>query len=54
MRVKEGPDELAADIFQAEFEMRVLVNGVVAAKKVAGADVEALLVGDFFGADQAR
>ena len=24
MRVQEGPDELAADVFQAEFEMGVL------------------------------
>jgi hypothetical protein len=54
MSVEEGPDELAADIFQAEFEMGVLVDGVVAAVESGGSDVEALLVGDFFGDDQAR
>ena len=54
MGVQESPDELAADVFQAEFEMRVLVDGVVAAVKRGGADVEALLVGDFFGNDEAR
>jgi hypothetical protein len=52
MRVQERPDELAGDIFQAELEMGVLVNGVMAAVKSGGADVEALLVGDFFGRDQ--
>ena len=49
MRVEEGPDELAADIFEAEFEMGVLVDGVMAAIESGGTDVEALLVGDFFG-----
>ena len=34
--------------------MRVLVDGVVTAIEGGGADVEALLVGDFFGADEAR
>jgi hypothetical protein len=52
--VEKGPDELAADILQAEFEMGVLVDGVMAAVESGGADVEALLVGDFFGDDQAR
>jgi hypothetical protein len=52
--VQEGPDELAADVFQPEFEMGVLVNGVVAAVERGGADVQALLVRNFFGADQAR
>ena len=32
----------------------MLVDGVVAAVESGGADVEALLVGDFFGDDQAR
>ena len=54
MRVKKRPDELAADIFQPEFEMCVLVDGVMAAVEGSGADVDALLVGDFFRADQAR
>ncbi len=35
MGVEEGPDEMAADIFEAEFEMGVLEDGVVAAVKVA-------------------
>jgi len=35
MGVEEGPDELAADVFQTKFEMRVLVNGVMSAEKVA-------------------
>src|SRR6266481_852474 len=34
--------------------MSVLVDGVMAAVESGGADVEALLVGDFFGADEAR
>src|SRR5258707_845562 len=34
-------------------EMGVLVDGVMAAVESGGADVEALLVGDFFGADEA-
>src|SRR5712691_8951734 len=54
MGVEEGPDEVAADVFEAEFEMGVLVNGVVAAVEGGGADVGALLVGDFFGTDEAR
>ena len=54
MRVEERPDELAADVFEAEFEVGVLIDGVMAAVEGGGADVEALLVGDFFGADEAR
>jgi len=53
MRVEKGPDELAADVFKAEFEMSVLVDGVMAAVKGGSTNVEALLVGDFFGTDQA-
>lgn len=52
--VEEGPHEMAADIFEAEFEMGVLVDSVMAAVESGGADVEALLVGDFFGYDEAR
>src|SRR5579863_5298045 len=52
MRVKKGPDELAADVFEAEFEMGMLENGVVAAVKSGGADVEALLICDFVGSDE--
>jgi len=54
MSVEEGPDKLAADIFEAEFEMGVLVDGVMAAVERGGADVETLLVGDFFGDDESR
>ena len=53
MRVEEGPDELAADVFEAKFEMGVLVDGVMAAVEGGCANVEALLVGDFFRADEA-
>ncbi len=52
MGVEEGPDELAGNVFQAELEMGVLVDGVMAAVEGGRADVEALLVGDFFGADE--
>jgi hypothetical protein len=52
MGVEKGPDELAADVFQAEFEMGVLIDGVVAAEESSGADVEALLIVDFFRVDE--
>ena len=32
MRVQERPDELPADVFEPEFEMRVLVDGVMPAE----------------------
>ena len=54
MRVQERPDELPADIFEAKFKVRVLVDGVVAAVKRGRADLQALLVGDFFRPDEAR
>src|SRR5439155_22202047 len=54
VRVKEGPHELAADIFQAELEMSVLIHGVMAAEEGGRADVDPLLVGDFFRPDQPR
>src|SRR5215469_7176300 len=54
MRVQEGPDELPADVFEAEFEVRVLVDSVMPAVKRGGADVEALFVGDLFRRDEAR
>ena len=54
MRVEKGPDELTADVFEAKFEMGVLVDGVMATVEGGGADVEALFVGDFLGADEAR
>jgi hypothetical protein len=52
--MEERPDELAADIFEAEFEMGVLVDGVMAAIEGGSADVEALFIRDFFGNDEAR
>ena len=54
MSVKEGPDELTTDVFEAEFEVRMLIDSVVAAEKSGGADVETLLVGDFFWSDEMR
>ena len=54
MRVQKRPDELPADVFEAEFKMRVLKDGVVPAEKRGRADLQALLVGDFFGTDDAR
>ena len=54
MSMKERPDELAADVFEAEFEMRVLIDSMMAAVESCGADIDALLLGDFFGADDAR
>jgi len=53
MRVEKRPNELAADVFEAKFKMSVLVDGVMAAVEGGDADVEALLIGDFFGADEA-
>ncbi len=52
--MQERPYKLAADIFEAEFEVRVLIDGVMAAEVSGGADGDALLVGDFLRADQAR
>src|SRR5580698_5897278 len=52
MRVQEGPDKLAADVFQPKLEVRVLIYGVVAAEIGAGTDHYPLLVGDFFVTDQ--
>ena len=53
MRVQKRPDELAADVFEPKFEMRVLIDGVMPAEVSRGADGDALLVGDFFRANQA-
>ena len=54
MSVQERPHELAADVFQAELEMGVLVDGVVPAIERGRADVQPLLVGDLFGRNQSR
>jgi len=48
VRVKERPNELAADVLEAEFESGVLENGVMAAVEGCSPYVEALLVSDFF------
>ena len=52
--MEERPDELPADILETEFEMSMLVDGVMSAIESGGADVEALFVGDFFGCDETR
>ena len=52
MSVKKGPDELAADVFEAEFKVGVLENGVMTAVEGGSADVDALLFGDFSGGDK--
>ena len=52
--MQEAPDELARDVLQAELEMRVLIDGVVAGVEGQRSDRVALLVGDFLGADDAR
>ncbi len=54
MRVEKRPDELTADVFEAKFEVSVLIDGVMAAVESSGANVDALLVRDFFRADEAR
>ena len=54
MRVQEGPHTLSADIFEAEFKVRVLINGVMPAVVRGGANCHALLIGDFFCANQPR
>src|SRR4029077_2905226 len=53
MRVEERPNKLAADVFEAEFKMGVLVNGEMPTVKGCRANVPPLFVGDFFGANQA-
>src|SRR5262249_23498713 len=54
MRVEKRPDELAADVFEAELKMRVLVDGVMTTVEGSCANVEALLIGDLLGNNQAR
>src|SRR5579863_2912452 len=54
MRVEKRPDELAADVFEAELEVRMLIDGVMAAVIGGRTDRHALLVGDLLGTDQAR
>src|SRR5579872_523936 len=52
MRVQERPHELPAHILEPKFKMRVLKYGVMPAVERRSADVDSLLVGDFFRADQ--
>jgi len=54
MRVEERPNELPAYIFEAKFEMRMLINGVMATVERGGSDVQALLVCDFLRIDESR
>src|SRR3982074_2889632 len=54
MRVQERPDKLPADVFQAKFKMRVLVNRMVTTEKSGRANLQPLLVGDFLRADNPR
>jgi len=51
--MEKGPDKLAADVFQAELEMGMLVDGVMPAVEGSGANIESLLFGDFFRTDEA-
>jgi len=53
MGMEKGPDELAADVLESKFEVRVLVDGVMAAEECGSANVQALLVVDFFRVDEA-
>src|SRR5690348_5749503 len=54
MCVQERPDKLPANILQAEFEMRVLIDRVVAAVKRRRANIDALFLCDLLGNDQTR
>jgi signal transduction histidine kinase len=54
MRVEKRPNELAAHIFEAKFEMSMLVNGVMASVKRSRADGESLLVGDLLRLNDSR
>jgi hypothetical protein len=49
MRVQKRPNELPAHVFEAKFEMRVLVDGMVAAVESTRANIQALLIGNFVG-----
>src|ERR1700737_5282828 len=53
MSVEKRPDKLPADVFETEFEVRVVIDGVVAAVKGGRGDVEALLIGDFVRMNEA-
>jgi len=51
VRMEKRPDELAANVLHSEFEVRVLIDGVMAAEKSSRPDIEALFVVDFFWAN---
>jgi len=51
--VEKRPDELAADVFEAEFEMSVLIDGVVSTVKSCRTDIKALLVSNFVVGNEA-
>jgi hypothetical protein len=53
MSVKKGPYELTANVLNPKLEVSVLIDGVMPAIESGGTDVEALLVGDFVGSNQA-
>jgi hypothetical protein len=54
VRVEKRPDELPADVLEAEFEVRVLVDGVMPAEVGPRTDHHALLFGDLLGSDEVR
>ncbi|MNC88827.1 hypothetical protein D3C83_46900 [compost metagenome] len=54
IRVEEGPDELPRDVLEAELEVRVLVDRVVAGVERQRADQVALAVGHLRDGDDAR
>ena len=53
MSVKKGPNELAANVLDSKLEMRVLIYGVMPAIESGRANVQALLIRDFVGRNQA-
>ena len=52
--MKECPDELPGNVLEAEFEVRVLIDRVMAGVERQRADRVPLLVGDLVGADDTR
>ena len=54
MSVKEGPYELAAYVLKTEFEMRVLIDGMMAGIKSGRTYGGALFFGDLLRRNQAR
>src|SRR5207245_362170 len=54
VRVQERPNQLPADVFQPKFEVRMLVNRVMAAVKRRRADRQPLLICDLLRTDDPR